>query len=63
MTRTELKTLKPGDIVYDKKDGLAYEFVQAEPFYYQWQLIGYDLLLKPCAGGEPVYINSKRIKY
>lgn len=59
MTRTELKTLKPGDTVYSKKDGKAYEFVKAEPFYYQGQLMGYDLLLK---GDQPVYINSKRVR-
>lgn len=57
MNRSELKTLRPGDIVYDKRSGKAYEYVKTEPFYYRGQLIGYDLVLK----GD-VRISSKRVR-
>ena len=52
-----MKTLRPGDTVYDKRTGKAYEYVKTEPFYYQGQLIGYDLVLN----GD-VRISSKRVK-
>ena len=58
MNRSELKKLKPGDTVYSKKDGRAYEYVRTS--IYDGRI--YDLLLKPLDGGEMVYINSKRLK-
>ena len=61
MTKAELKTVKAGDIVYDK-NGRKYEVL--EVCRYQVAFFGSvnDLYLKPCDGGDNVYINSKRVK-
>lgn len=61
MTRTELKTLKPGDIVYDKKSGEAYEFLKICKFHTYLNVIVYNLHLKICSSGEDIFISSKRI--
>lgn len=61
MTREELKTLKPGEILYDKKYGFKFELASVCPYWRGFlsqaeierqRPDGYDLCLKPVEGQD-----------